>query len=245
MKNDSLAFLFVLPVLESLPVLLLLAVLSPRTRQGEMLLKLLALVMAGRRASWLELSELSVLLHGRGSPCRGSVSVSELLCRLAPDRLALNLSKQKVFYSSRFNFTVLLYVLTFNPHYQCKLCFLKKKRKKRNKTQTRKYTKYFGKTNNSQQTFPKQVLYFNYSLLKHWQLSFFKIIFTKHETVSTKICFFYLTESSILIFCLFPHESLARKPIKQKLSWAAKEQILRSPLLVPYEQIKGPWMGPS
>lgn len=103
MKNYSLAFLFLLPVLESLPVLLLLAVLSPRTRQGEMLLKLLALVMAGRRASWLELSELSVLLHGRGSPCRGSVSVSELLCRLAPDRLALNLSKQKVFYSSCFN----------------------------------------------------------------------------------------------------------------------------------------------
>lgn len=99
MKNYSLAFLLLLPVLESLPVLLLLAVLSPRTRQGEMLLKLLALVMAGRRASWLELSELSVLLHGRGSPCRGSVSVSELLCRLAPDRLALNLSKQKVFYS--------------------------------------------------------------------------------------------------------------------------------------------------
>lgn len=73
------------PVLERRPVLLLLAVLSPRTRPGEMPLKLLALVMAGRGASRLELSELSVLLHGRGSPCRGSVSVSELLCRLVPD----------------------------------------------------------------------------------------------------------------------------------------------------------------
>lgn len=80
------------PVLESLPVLLLLAVLSPRTRPGEMPLKLLALAMAGRGASRLELSELSVLLHGRGSPCRGSVSVSELLCRLAPDRPARNLN---------------------------------------------------------------------------------------------------------------------------------------------------------
>lgn len=75
-------------------MLLLLAVLSPRTRQGEMPLKLLALVMAGRGASRLELSELSVLLHGRGSPCRGSVSVSELLCRLAPERPALNLRKE-------------------------------------------------------------------------------------------------------------------------------------------------------
>lgn len=65
--------------MESLPVLLLLAVLSPRKRPGEMPLKLLALVMAGRGASRLELSELSVLLHGRDSPCRGSVSVSELL----------------------------------------------------------------------------------------------------------------------------------------------------------------------
>lgn len=83
-------------------MLLLLAVLSPRTRQGEMLLKLLALVMVGRRASRLELSELSVLLHGLGSPCRGNVSVSELLCRLAPNRPALNLSKQRVFYCSRF-----------------------------------------------------------------------------------------------------------------------------------------------
>lgn len=77
-------------------MLLLLAVLSPRNRQGEMLLKLLALVMAGRRASRLELSELSVLLQGRGSPCRASISVSELLCRLAPERLALNLSKHRV-----------------------------------------------------------------------------------------------------------------------------------------------------
>lgn len=76
---------FSLPVLDSLPVLLLLAVLSPRIRPGEMPLKLLALVMAGRGASRLELSELSVLLHGRGSPGRGSVSVSELLCLLAPD----------------------------------------------------------------------------------------------------------------------------------------------------------------
>lgn len=56
-------------------------------------LKLLALVMAGRGASRLELSELSVLLHGRGSPCRGSVSVSELLCRLAPERLVRNLEE--------------------------------------------------------------------------------------------------------------------------------------------------------
>lgn len=78
------------PVLESLPVLLLLAVLSPRTRPGQMPLKLLALVMAGRGARRLELSELSVLLHGRGSPCRGSVS--ELLCRLAPERPARNLN---------------------------------------------------------------------------------------------------------------------------------------------------------
>lgn len=85
-----------LPVLESLPVLLLLAVLSPRTRPGEMPLKLLAFVMAGRGASRLELSELSVLLHGRGSPCRGSVSVSELLCRLAPDRPARNLRNKKI-----------------------------------------------------------------------------------------------------------------------------------------------------
>lgn len=148
MNNYTLAFVFLLPVLESLPVLLLLAVLSPRTRQGEMLLKLLALVMAGRRASWLELSELSVLLHGRGSPCRGSVSVSELLCRLAPDRLALNLSKQKVFYSSCFHLQY------------CCMCSPSPFFKKRNKTQTKKYTTYFGKSNNSQQTFPKQVLYF-------------------------------------------------------------------------------------
>lgn len=76
-------------------MLLLLAVLSPRTRQGEMPLKLLALVMAGRGASRLELSELSVLLHGRGSPCRGRVSVSELLCRLAPERPALNLRGER------------------------------------------------------------------------------------------------------------------------------------------------------
>lgn len=81
------------PVLDSRPVLLLLAVLSPRMRPGEMPLKLLALVMAGRGASRLELSELSVLLHGRGSPCRGSVSVSELLCRLAPERLVRNLEE--------------------------------------------------------------------------------------------------------------------------------------------------------
>lgn len=73
-------------------MLLLLAVLSPRMRPGEMPLKLLALVMAGRGASRLELSELSVLLHGRGSPCRGRVSVSELLCRLAR-----NLDKKRVF----------------------------------------------------------------------------------------------------------------------------------------------------
>lgn len=83
-------------------MLLLLAVLSPRTRQGGMLLKLLALVMAGRRVSRFELSELSVLLHGRGSPCRGNVSVSELLCRLAPERPALSLSKQRLFYCSCF-----------------------------------------------------------------------------------------------------------------------------------------------
>lgn len=79
-------------------MLLLLAVLSPRMRPGEIPLKLLALVMAGRGASRLELSELSVLLHGRGSPCRGSVSVSELLCRLAPDRLARNLNKRVFIY---------------------------------------------------------------------------------------------------------------------------------------------------
>lgn len=87
--------LSLLPVLESLPVLLLLAVLSPRMSPGEMPLKLLALVMAGRGASRLELSELSVLLHGRGSQCRGSVSVSELLCRLAPDRPARNLDEER------------------------------------------------------------------------------------------------------------------------------------------------------
>lgn len=90
---------FFLPVLESLPVLLLLAVLSPRMRPGEIPLKLLALVMAGRGASRLELSELSVLLHGRGSPCLGRVSVSELLCRLAPDRPARNLNKKTVYTS--------------------------------------------------------------------------------------------------------------------------------------------------
>lgn len=90
-----------MPVLESLPVLLLLAVLSPRTRQGEMPLKLLALVMAGRGASRWELSELSVLLHGRGSPCRGRVSVSELLCRLAPERPALNLRGERCFLISK------------------------------------------------------------------------------------------------------------------------------------------------
>lgn len=82
-------------------MLLLLAVLSPRTRPGEMPLKLLALVMAGRGASRLELSELSVLLQGRGSPCRGSVSVSELLCRLAPERPARNL-KDRIFYLEGF-----------------------------------------------------------------------------------------------------------------------------------------------
>lgn len=76
-------------------MLLLLAVLSPRMSPGEMPLKLLALVMAGRGASRLELSELSVLLHGRGSQCRGSVSVSELLCRLAPDRPARNLDEER------------------------------------------------------------------------------------------------------------------------------------------------------
>lgn len=86
-----------LPVFESLPVLLLLAVLSPLTRTGEMPLKLLALVMAGRGASRLELSELSVLLQGRGSPCRGSASVSELLCRLAPDWPARNLKGKKAY----------------------------------------------------------------------------------------------------------------------------------------------------
>lgn len=75
-------------------MLLLLAVLSPRTRPGDMPLKLLALVMAGRGARRCELSELSVLLHGRGSPCRGSVSVSELLCRLAPDRPARSLRRK-------------------------------------------------------------------------------------------------------------------------------------------------------
>lgn len=78
-------------------MLLLLAVLSPRTRPGEMPLKLLALVMAGRGASRLELSELSVLLQGRGSPCRGSVSVSELLCRLAPERPARNLKDRRIY----------------------------------------------------------------------------------------------------------------------------------------------------
>lgn len=86
-----------LPVFESLPVLLLLAVLSPLTRTGEMPLKLLALVMAGLGASRLELSELSVLLQGRGSPCRGSASVSELLCRLAPDWPARNLKGKKAY----------------------------------------------------------------------------------------------------------------------------------------------------
>ena len=71
------------PVLERrpVPVLLLLAVLSPRIRT-EMPLKLLALVMAGRRFR-LELSE-SVLLQGRGSEYLGSVSA--LLWRLLPER---------------------------------------------------------------------------------------------------------------------------------------------------------------
>lgn len=75
------------PVLDRRPVLLLLAVLSPLTRPGgDIPLKLLALVMGGRGARRWELSELSVLLQGRGSPWRGRVSVSELLCLLAPDR---------------------------------------------------------------------------------------------------------------------------------------------------------------
>lgn len=88
-----------LPVLESLPVLLLLVLLSPRaSRPGpDTPLKLLALATAGRcgrgagTTRW-ELSELSVLLQGRGSPGRASVSVSELLlCRLAAELLARNL----------------------------------------------------------------------------------------------------------------------------------------------------------
>lgn len=179
MKNYSLAFLLLLPVLESLPVLLLLAVLSPRTRQGEMLLKLLALVMAGRRASWLELSELSVLLHGRGSPCRGSVSVSELLCRLAPDRLALNLSKQKVFYSC-FH---LQYCCMCSPSiHTISVCFFFFQEIKRKQESTRNILE-----NQTIHSRPFQNRWrisrpFNYSLLKHWQLSFFKMIFTKHES---------------------------------------------------------------
>lgn len=87
-------------------MLLLLAVLSPLTRPGEMPLKLLALVMAGRGASRLELSELSVLLHGRGSLCRGSVSVSELLWRLAPEWPARNLEAER----SNFRNNILIYI---------------------------------------------------------------------------------------------------------------------------------------
>lgn len=60
------------PVLDSLPVLLLLPELSPRV-STEMPLKLLALVTAGFRLR-RELSE-SVLLQGRGSQYLSSVSV--------------------------------------------------------------------------------------------------------------------------------------------------------------------------
>lgn len=67
------------PVLERREALLPLLELSPRM-SSEMPLKLLALVMAGFRLRF-ELSE-SVLLHGRGSEERASVS--ELLWRLVP-----------------------------------------------------------------------------------------------------------------------------------------------------------------
>lgn len=72
----------VLPALDSLPVLLLLAVLSLRM-STLMLLKLLALVIAGL-PFLCELSE-SVLLHGRGSRLRGSFS----------ELLSLNLQQRK------------------------------------------------------------------------------------------------------------------------------------------------------
>lgn len=66
--------------------------LSPRMSR-EMPLKLLALVMAGFRLR-LELSE-SVLLHGRGSDERASVS--ELLWRLVPfpERPCFSLSRRQ------------------------------------------------------------------------------------------------------------------------------------------------------
>lgn len=62
----------IVPVLESLPVLLLLPVLSPLVRT-EIPLKLLALVTAGFKLR-RELSE-SVLLQGRGSEYFNSLSV--------------------------------------------------------------------------------------------------------------------------------------------------------------------------
>jgi len=63
---------FVIPVLDSLPVLLLLPELSPLVRT-EIPLKLLAFVTAGFRLR-MELSE-SVLLQGRGSQYFSSFSV--------------------------------------------------------------------------------------------------------------------------------------------------------------------------
>lgn len=73
-------------------------------------LKLLALVMAGRGTRRLELSELSVLLQGRGSPFGGWVSVSELLCQLASEGLARDLVRVKV----SLSVSIKNPVLTFN-----------------------------------------------------------------------------------------------------------------------------------
>lgn len=89
----------VIPVLESLPVLLLLPVLSPLVRT-EIPLKLLALVTAGFKLR-RELSE-SVLLHGRGSEYFSSLSV--LLWRLLvdlPEASLLTLESHKLAFKTQ------------------------------------------------------------------------------------------------------------------------------------------------
>lgn len=131
--------------------------------------------MAGRRASRLELSELSVLLHGRGSPCCGNASVSELLCRLAPDRPALNLNKERVFYCPGFKVHYCCVSWTASIHIIIvSLIHLNKSWSARQKKGT-PFLENQTMNNRLQNHCCAFIMWriFHYSLLKHWQFSSF------------------------------------------------------------------------